>query len=50
MRRVVVNRPEDPIKFLIKSISENPFKVADPATAVAATAESNAAGQIDNNS
>ena len=30
MRRVVMNKPDDPVKFLIKTITENPFKVAVP--------------------
>jgi hypothetical protein len=36
MRRLVVNKPDDPVKFLIKSITENPFKVTVPEPAVAA--------------
>ena len=33
LKRLILEQPEDPIQFLIKSVSENPYKVEDSKTA-----------------
>jgi len=45
MRRLIVNQPDDPLKFLIASITENPFKIpaSEVSQASAPAAESEAA-------
>ena len=30
MKRIVLEKPDDPVKFLIKSIQENPFPIPSP--------------------